>query len=89
MFTLPVKLLPCACGTNQSEAVSSGRLQIIDVSARVGMVRIVGLCFPHCIGPGEKSPWHCFGLVVGEEGMLGGGVFIYNLGFVCTVSVSS
>lgn len=43
---LLVKLLPCACRTNQSEAVSSGGLQIIDVSARVGMVRIVGLCFP-------------------------------------------
>lgn len=81
---LPVKLLLCACGTNQSEAVSSGGLRIIDVCNR-----IVGLCFPHCIGPGEKGPWHCFGLVVGEEGTLGGGVFIYNLGFVCTVYVSS
>lgn len=89
MFSLPVKLLLCACGTNQNEAVSSGRLRVIDVSARVGMVRIVGLCFPHCIGTGEKGPWHCFGLVVGEEGTLGGGVFIYNLGFVCTVYVTS
>lgn len=43
------------------------------------------LNFTNCIGPEEEDPWHCFGQVVGgKKGVLGGGVFIYNLGFVCT-----
>lgn len=43
------------------------------------------LDFINCIGLGEKDPWHCSGqLVGGVRGSWGGGVFIYNLGFICT-----
>lgn len=43
------------------------------------------LSLVHRTGPGGKAPWHCFGQVVGIKGCWGGGVFIYNLGFVCRV----
>lgn len=49
------------------------------------MVRVIGLCFTHGIGPTEKGPGHW---PRKKKGVLGGGVFIYNLGFVCTVYVS-
>lgn len=69
---LPGKLLPCACRT-------TNRLQIINVSARLGMLGV---------GPREKGLRHCCGQVVGEERDAGWGEFIYNLGFVFTVYVS-
>lgn len=73
VIMLPGMLLPCACRTTN----------------RQGYYHLQGqgcLAFPTLHWSQRKGRWHCFGQV--EERDAGWGVFIYNLGFVCTVYVS-
>lgn len=73
-IVLPGKLLPCACRT-------TNRVQIIRASSRLGML---GVSYTALV-----LERRAFGIAGSGEGRdAGWGIFIYNLGFVCTVYVS-
>lgn len=73
-IVLPGKLLPCACRT-------TNRLRIIRVSSRLRMLRV---SYTALVLERRALALR----VVGEGRDAGWGIFIYNLGFVCTVYVS-
>lgn len=83
---LPIKLsFPALVELIRQQRVSRSEEPAATVTTRQGTVGALGaeLGAPHW--PRQKGPLALLWSGSGEKGVLGWGVFIYNLGFVCTV----